>query len=110
MFAEYAPSAAGVFDAGSRRLATLRKSFRRDVDRICARYLEARERTSCGVAELNREIRSLYRMRRDALKRARRRVRRLPEEYRLLGALELQALRRRLDDLLPEPAAAPALA
>jgi hypothetical protein len=49
-------------------------------------------------------------MRRDALKRARRRVRRLSAEYRLFGALELQALRRRLDDLVPEPAAMPALA
>jgi hypothetical protein len=110
LFVEYAPSAAGAFEAGSKRLATLRKSFRRDVDRIRARYVEARERASRGAAELSQELRSLYRMRRDALKRARRRVRRLPEEYRLLGALELQALRRRLDDLLPEPAATPTLA
>jgi radical SAM superfamily enzyme YgiQ (UPF0313 family) len=110
LFAEYAPSAAGAFEAGSKRLATLRKSFRRDVDRIRARYVEARERASRGAAELSLELRSLDRMRRDALKRARRRVRRLPEEYRLLGALELQALRRRLDDLLPEPAAPPTLA
>jgi radical SAM superfamily enzyme YgiQ (UPF0313 family) len=98
-FAEYAPSAADAFETGSKRLATLRKSFRRDVDRIRARYVEARERAGRGVAELGHELRSLYRMRRDALKRARRRVRRLPEEYRLLGALELKELRRRLDDL-----------
>jgi hypothetical protein len=87
----------------------LRKSFRRDVDRICARYVEARERAGRGVTELNQELRSLYRMRRDALRRAHRRVRLLPKEYRLLGRLELQALRQRLDDLLPEPAVAPAL-
>jgi radical SAM superfamily enzyme YgiQ (UPF0313 family) len=105
LFAEYAPSAAGTFEAGSRPLMTLRKSFRRDVDRIRARYLEARERASRGVAELSHELRSLHRMRREVLKRARRRVRPLPPEYRLLGVLELQALRRRLDDLLPEPAA-----
>jgi hypothetical protein len=37
-------------------------------------------------------------------------VRLLPKEYRLLGLLELQALRQRLDDLLPEPAMAQALA
>jgi hypothetical protein len=109
LFAEYAPSAAGAVEAGWRRLATLRESFRRDVDRIRARYLETRDQASSGVAELSQEMQSLYRMRRDALKRARRRVRRLPEEYRLLGALELQTLRRRLDDLLPEPAALPAL-
>ena len=48
-----------------------------------------------------------YIERRAALRRARLRVRRLPEEYRLLGALELQALRRRLDDLLPQSAAIP---
>jgi radical SAM superfamily enzyme YgiQ (UPF0313 family) len=109
LLAECAPSAAEAFEAGSRRLATLKISFRRDVDRICARYVEVRERAGRGVAEFNQELRSLYRMRRDVLKRARLRVRRLPEEYRLLGALELQALRRRLDDLLPEPAVAPAL-
>jgi hypothetical protein len=117
LFAEYAPSAAGAFEAGSRRLeagsrrlATLRKSFRRDINRIYSRYVEARERASRGVADLNREFQSLYRMRRDAPKRARRSVRLLPKEYRLLGLLELQALRQRLDDLLPEPAMAQALA
>ena len=110
LFAEYAPSAAGAFEAGSRRLATVKKSFRRDVDRICARYVEARARADHGVAELSHEMRSLYRMRRNALKRARRQVRRLPKEYSLFGALELQALRRRLDELLPKPAAIPALA
>jgi len=104
LLAEYAPSRAGALEAGSRKLAKLRAAARRDADRIRAHYLEARERASGGVAELNRELRSLYRMRSETLKRARRRVRRLPEEYRLLGALELQALRRRLDDLLPEPA------
>jgi len=81
-----------------------------DGHRIRTRYVEARARAGRGASELGQELRSLYRMRRDALRRARRRVRRLPEEYRLLGALELQALRRRLDDLLPEPAAMPALA
>jgi radical SAM superfamily enzyme YgiQ (UPF0313 family) len=110
LFEEYAPSAASVFEAGSRRLATLRKSFRRDVDRIRARYVDARERASRGAGELGQELRSLYSMRREALKRARRRVRRLPEEYRLFGALELAELRRRLDDLLPEAAAKSALA
>jgi len=110
LFAAYAPSAADAFEAGARRLAVLRKSFQRDVDRIRTRYAEARERAGREVEELSQELQSLYRMRRDALKRARLRVRRLPEEYRLLGAIELQALRRRLDDLLPEPATAPALA
>ena len=95
LFAEYAPSAASRFEAGSRRLVILRKSIRRDIDRIRTRYLEA------GAQEL----RSLYRMRRDALKQARRRVRRLPREYRLFGVLELRALRRRLDELVSEATA-----
>jgi radical SAM superfamily enzyme YgiQ (UPF0313 family) len=107
LIAEHAPSVARTYEAGSRRLATLRKSFHRDVDRIHARYAEARERASRGVADLNRELRQLYRLRRDVLKRAKRRVRLLPQEYRLLGRLELHAFRRRLDDLLPEIAAAP---
>jgi hypothetical protein len=107
LFAAYAPSAARTFEAGSRRLAIIRKSFRRDVDRMRARYLDARERASRGVAEFSKELQMLHRMRRDVLKRARRRVRPLPAEYRLLGVLELQALRRRLDDLLPEPAVTP---
>lgn len=110
LFAEYSPSAASAFEAGSRRLAFLRKSVWRDVDRICTRYLEARERAGRGLTDLGQELRSLYRMRRSALRHAGRRVRRLPEEYRLLGALELQALRRRLDDLLPEPTSTPTLA
>jgi hypothetical protein len=110
LFSEHAPSTARVFEAGARRLATVRKTFHRDVDRIRARYVEACERASCGVVDLHREFRSLYRLRRDALRRARRRVRRLPEEYRLFGRLELQAFRRRLDDLLPGAAAAPAAA
>jgi radical SAM superfamily enzyme YgiQ (UPF0313 family) len=105
LFAQYAPSVVGAWDAGSRRLKSLRNSVQRDVDRICARYLEARERSGRGVADLGQEVQLLYRMRRDALKRARRRMRRLSEEYRLLGALELHALRRRLDDLIPETGA-----
>jgi radical SAM superfamily enzyme YgiQ (UPF0313 family) len=108
LFAEYAPSASAAFEAGSRRLAAVRKSFRSDVDRIRARYVEKRERANSGIEEIRQELRSLYRMRRDTLKRARRRVRSLPREYRLLGTLELQALRRRLDALLPEPAVTPA--
>jgi hypothetical protein len=110
LFAEFAPSAASALEAGSRRLKILRRSVQRDVDRICARYLESRERAGRGVADLGQELRLLYRMRRNALKRARRRVRLLSEEYRLFGALELQALRRRLDDLVPEPAAMPSQA
>ena len=101
LFAEVAPLTASALEDGSRRLATLRKSYNRDVDRLRARYLEARERASGGVLELNRELRSLYRQRRDVWKRARRRVGLLPREYRLFGRLELQQLRARLDDLLP---------
>jgi radical SAM superfamily enzyme YgiQ (UPF0313 family) len=110
LVADHAPSAASEFEAGWRRLKTLRRSVQRDVELIRVRYLEARERTDRGVADLNQELRMLQRMRRDALRRARRCVRRLSEEYRLLGVLELQALRRRLDDLIPEPAAISALA
>jgi len=105
LFAEHAPSVAGAFEAGSRRVEILRKSVRRDIDRISARYMEIRERAGRGATNLSQELRSLHRMRRDTLKRARRRVRRLPEEYRLFGALELRALRRRLDELIPETAA-----
>lgn len=106
-FAEHAPAAARAFEIGSRRLARLRASVHRDVERIRGRYVEARERAGRGVADLNREVRALYRLRRDALKRARRRVRRLPREYRPFGRLELQAFRRNLDDLL-DRAATPA--
>jgi radical SAM superfamily enzyme YgiQ (UPF0313 family) len=107
---EHVPPVAEAIQAGARRLADLRISLRRDVDRIRARYVSARERAGRSVDELNRELESLYRMRRDTLKRARRQVRRLPAEYRPLGALELQILRQRLDDLLPRPAAVPVLA
>jgi radical SAM superfamily enzyme YgiQ (UPF0313 family) len=105
LFAEYAPSAASRLEAGATLLGSLRKSIQRDVDRFSARYLEAGKRAGNGLADLSQELRSLYRMRRDALKQARRRVRRLPAEYRLLGALELRALRRRLDEFVLDPAA-----
>ena len=108
LFAEYAPSVAGTFEAGSQRLAALKESLGRDVDTIRVRYAEAKERTGRGAAEFSRELRLLYRMRRDALKRARKRVRRLPREYRLFGTLALQELRRHLDDLLLEPVVTPA--
>jgi radical SAM superfamily enzyme YgiQ (UPF0313 family) len=108
LFAEHAPTAARAFEAGSKRLAKLRASVRRDVERIRARYVDARERAGRGVADLNHEVRSLYRLRRAALKRARRRVRRLPREYRPFGRLELQAFRNSLDDLLIRAAATPA--
>jgi hypothetical protein len=104
---EFVPQAAEAIQAGARRLGDLRSSLRRDVDRIRARYVAARERAGRSVDELSRELQSLYRMRRDTLKRARRQVRRLPAEYRPLGVLELQILRQRLDDLLPRPAAVP---
>ncbi len=107
LLAEVAPAAARALEAGATKLTKLRRSVHRDIERIRARHAEVRDRASRGVAELNRELRSLYRLRRDALKRARRRVRRLPEEYRLLGRLELQAFRCRLDDLLLEAAAVP---
>ena len=105
LFAQYAPAAAAAHEAGLRRLETLKKTFRRDADRIRTRYFELWERAGRGVAELHVELRALDRMRRDALKRARRRVRRLPREYRVFGKLELREFRRRLDDLLPKPAA-----
>ena len=106
LFAEVAPATASALEDGPRRLATLRKSFNRDVDRLSMRYLDARERASRGVLDFNRELRSLYRQRRDVFKRARRRVGLLPREYRLFGRLELQLLRVRLDDLLPQAAGA----
>jgi hypothetical protein len=96
---EYAPTAERALEAGSARLASLREAFGRDVERIRARHLEVRDRARRGVAELNRELRALRLLRRDALKRARRLVRQLPEEYRLFGGLELQTFRQRLDDL-----------
>jgi radical SAM superfamily enzyme YgiQ (UPF0313 family) len=99
LIAEHAPSLAHALKAGSRRYFRLRQSSLRDLERIRARYAELRQHASYGFGELNDELRSLYRMRRDALKRARRRVRRLPEEYRLFGRLELQALRRSLTEL-----------
>ena len=92
LFAEYAPSAAGALEAGARRLELMKKTVRRDIDRIHTRSAEAGERARHGMADLRQELRALDRMRRDSLRRVRRRLRKLPEEYRLLGALELRAL------------------
>ncbi len=104
---EHVPTAARAFAAGSARLASLRDACRRDAELIRARYLEACEGAKRGVADLDRELQVLYEARCDILKRARRGVRQLPREYRLLGGIELQALRRSLDELLPEVALVP---
>jgi hypothetical protein len=105
LFAEAAPAAARALEAGSVRLSRLRESLQRDIERILARYQEARSRAGAEINAFRRELRSLDLLRREALRRARRSVRRLPEEYRPVGRLELQAFRRRLDDLLPAGAA-----
>jgi hypothetical protein len=107
---EHVPQVAETIQAGARRLEDLRISSRHDVDRIRTRYMAVRERAGRNVDELSRGLQSIYRRRRDTLKRARRQVRRLPAEYRPLGVLELQILHQRLDDLLPRPAAVPVLA
>ena len=103
-FAEVAPSAARAFENGSARLASLRESLQEDVERLRRRYLEVRERAGQNVTDLRTEMQTLYRMRRNAIRQARRRVRSLPREYRLFGRLELATFRRRLDDLLAAPA------
>lgn len=100
LYAEHAPSAAGMIEAGSVRLARLRESVERDLERLHARHVEGMARAGREVEALKREFRSLYRMRREALKRARRRVRQLPREYRVLGRVELHDLQRRLDAYL----------
>ncbi len=97
--AECAPAAAHVFEGGAARLAHLRESLNGEIVHLRARYAELRERARRGAGDVEREVRSLYRARREALKRARRGVRSLPREYRLLGSLELRSFRRSLDDL-----------
>ena len=103
LLAEHAPSATLAFETGQMRLAALREAIGRDIDTIRRRYLEARHQAGREAAGFRLELRSLYRMRSAALKRARRRVRQLPREYRLFGSLELQKLRHRLNDMLQEP-------
>jgi radical SAM superfamily enzyme YgiQ (UPF0313 family) len=105
---EHYPAASRALEAGAARLARLRESCRQDAESIRTRYVEARERAKRGVSDLNRELHALYHERRELLKRARRRVRELPHEYRMLGRFELRALRRNLDAVLPgvEPALA----
>ena len=111
LLAEVSPARARAMEAGAKRTwPPCTAPCRGDVERIRSRHLEARERAGQGVEDFKRELRALYRLRREALKRARRRMRRLPREYRLFGKLELQLLRRRLDDLLPEPSMLPARA
>lgn len=91
LLTQHCPSAERALAAGSRRLVILRASLQRDVDRIRAATAEAfRHR---------REVADLGRLHRQVWSRARRRVRRLPREYRLFGRLELRSLRQKLDDL-----------
>ncbi|MFQ5717964.1 MAG: B12-binding domain-containing radical SAM protein [Acidobacteriota bacterium] len=98
---EHLPTASGVFHAGTERLAALRTALQNDVDRVRLRSLALYARAGDGVAEIRREIRAVHGMRRAILRRARRRVQALPAEYRVLGSVELQALRRTLAGVVP---------
>jgi radical SAM superfamily enzyme YgiQ (UPF0313 family) len=89
LLAAHVPSTAHAWDAAARRLATMKKALERDLDRIRRHHASLRR----GAGH---EPRHLQRMRRDALRRGRRWVRRLPREYRLFARLELQAMRARL--------------
>ncbi|MBD3869290.1 MAG: B12-binding domain-containing radical SAM protein [Acidobacteria bacterium] len=101
LFLEYAPSVADAFVAEMDRLTALRESCRRDIDRLLARWEQVHKEAGDNLGELGPELRSLYRMRRELLKRARRQVRELSREYRPAGVLELQRFQHRLNDALP---------
>jgi len=99
--AEAIPDATPALEAGAERLAHLRETLRGDLERFHERHAALFARAERGVAEVKRELRALGKLRREILSRARRRVRQLPEAYRLFGHVEIQALRRNLDDLRP---------
>ena len=101
LFQEHAPAAAGALKAGAERLAAVQHALGRDILRFGLQCEEARNRAGENLTAFRKELQVLQRMRRETFKQARRRVRSLPREYRLLGVMELQQLRRRLDDLVP---------
>ena len=101
LFQEHAPSAAEALKGGAERLAAVQHALGRDIRRFGTQCEEVRNRAGENLTAFRKELQLLQRMRRETWKQARRRVRSLPREYRLLGVMELQQLRRRLDDLVP---------
>jgi hypothetical protein len=85
---------------GAELLADAQRSFNREVAALRARYLELRQRACVSVEELQRDLERVVQERRAILRRAQRRVQRLPSEYRLLGRMELAKLRTALDNLI----------
>jgi hypothetical protein len=85
--------------AGARRFEDLQGTLHRDVEVLRSRYDGIRKSAHDVPGKVADEIRALRRIGRDLRASARRHVRALPREYRVLGRLELRALRVRLDEL-----------
>jgi DNA repair exonuclease SbcCD ATPase subunit len=89
---------------GAERLAELRESFNGEVVRLRQRYARVWHRAGVRIDDLQRMVKE----RREILRAARRRVRELPAEYRLLGRAEVESLRDALDSMIPAQLPAPA--
>jgi hypothetical protein len=99
--AQLARAAPAWVPRGAQLLAEVRASFDKELKDLRQRYNVLRLRASAGIEDLQREIELLYRERRAIVQRAKRRVRRLPGEYRLVGQLEVVELRRALEISIP---------
>jgi radical SAM superfamily enzyme YgiQ (UPF0313 family) len=105
---QHSARAARLLSRGKHRFETLQRTLRRDVEALRSRYVRGRAAATDVPGQFSDEARELRRTGRDLLAAARRRVRSLPREYRILGRLELRAVRARLDlvfaglDGLPE--------
>jgi hypothetical protein len=93
---------------GAERLAELRESFNGEVVHLRQRYARVWHRAGVRIDDLQQDLQRMVRERREILRAARRRVRELPAEYRLLGRAEVERLRDALDSMIPAQLPAPA--
>ena len=97
--AEHSARASQLLAVGARRFEELQGTLHRDVETLRTRYAGLRASTDEMSARFAAEAHDLQRMGRRLRAAARKRVRDLPREYRVLGRLELRVMRARLDAL-----------
>lgn len=96
LLTDLAPAARPGPGGGRELLEEIRGFCRREEEVLASRYREVRERAGRSLDELQRGAWQLYREQRRRLRMARRRLGRLPREYRPIARREYAALRNSL--------------
>ena len=84
----------------------MRRFFKVETESFHARYRDVKERASSGLEDIDLGLRRLYQDRKIKLKEAKKRIKLLPREYRIIGKREYALFKQRLDEFM-EPAGLP---